>query len=140
MSCTYALGIHTWTCVFSVRCPFLSGCSDTFTLTEIDTLDGFAIDDSNIAWPTDRDVRFSRLNVTMGNLNGTTPPPNWPQDISQVHNGLQNEHNIVWFRASVLPWIRKLYGRIHSNIPPGSYFLNIQYSILTTWLPVVFRV
>jgi hypothetical protein len=103
-----------------------SAFNDTFTLLDV------FINQSNISWPVDRSVRFSRLNVTSDSLAGTVRPPNWPRPLSEVPDGLQNEHNIVWFRASALPWLRKLYGRIHTSIPAGRHTVDIQYNYLVT--------
>ena len=108
-----------------LRVP-LRSFTDTFRFTN------FTINRRDISWPTDRQVRFSSLNITEDLLQGTVKPPNWPTDLSQLEGGLQNEALIVWFRVSALPWFRKLYGRIETNIPAGTYTVDVEYSILYT--------
>lgn len=73
---------------------------------------------------------------------GTVKPTNWSQPVyelstDQTNNGFQNEDFIVWMRTAALPTFRKLYRRIDSGkfsagLPPGTYKLEIQYSILFT--------
>lgn len=104
------------------------------------------IDRNNIAWETDRNVRFRNPNgnvdITWQDIEGTVRPPNWPQNISSIPGGLTNESLIVWFRVSAFPLFRKLYGRVvidngepgQTEIPAGSYALNITYSILSSSL------
>ena len=38
---------------------------------------------------------------------------------------MTDEHFIVWMRPSGLPNFRKLWGRIHQDLEPGEYTLNI---------------
>ncbi|XP_064476611.1 cell cycle control protein 50A-like [Ornithodoros turicata] len=85
----------------------------------------------NIAWPTDRKVKFK--NPPGMNFNGTAKPPNWPLPASEV-GGFQNESLIVWMRTAALPTFRKLYARVDhsreyfiSSLPKGDYDLEIQY-------------
>lgn len=97
-------------------------------------------DRTDIAWPTDRDVRFQNpsglFDVNSTVLNDTTMPPNWPQDVSEVYGGLENESLIVWYRVSAFPVFRKLYGRVWINgstdeeLPRGRYSVSLTYSIL----------
>ena len=99
------------------------------------------IDRTNIAWITDRSIRFRNpfgaVNVSEADINGTVRPPNWPKDLSKIDGGLQNESFIVWFRVSAFPLFRKLYGRAvidggepgRTELPAGNYSLNITYSI-----------
>ena len=100
------------------------------------------IDRSAIAWQTDRDLRFRNpngdFNVSVDDIAGTVRPPNWPRNISEIDGGLANESLIVWFRVSAFPLFRKLYGRVviddgqpgQTELPAGTYALNITYSIL----------
>ena len=100
------------------------------------------IDCTNIAWETDRNIRFRNPNgntdVSEADLVGTVRPPNWPQPLSNITGGLTNESLIVWFRVSAFPLFRKLYGRLEigdgdpgqTELPAGTYALNITYSIL----------
>ena len=105
------------------------------------------IDRRNIAWDTDRDIRFrnpnGNVNISEDDLVGTVRPPNWPKDLSKIPGGLTNESLIVWFRVSAFPLFRKLYGRLviddgepgRTELPAGSYALNITYSILFQQIP-----
>ena len=100
------------------------------------------IDRTNIAWDTDRNIRFrnpnGNANITVEDLRGTIRPPNWPLPLNNITGGLTNESLIVWFRISAFPLFRKLYGRLviddeqpgQTELPAGSYALNITYSIL----------
>ncbi|KAL1466790.1 hypothetical protein MTO96_026423 [Rhipicephalus appendiculatus] len=85
----------------------------------------------NIAWPTDRRVKFR--NPPGMNFNGTAKPPNWPVPVEEV-GGFENESLIVWMRTAALPTFRKLYGRVDhrrelfvSSLPKGDYDLEIVY-------------
>ena len=106
---------------------------------------GVTLDETNIAWQTDRDTRFKNTvpgkNITASQLNGTTMPPSWPRDLSYLPNGLENEHLIVWFRVSAFWKFKKLYGRLYAYnstvLPNGTYSLNVEYSILI-YLYIVF--
>lgn len=102
---------------------------------------------ANIAWDTDRSVRFRNpggaAELDPDTLHGTTMPPNWPRNLSAVPGGLQNESLMVWFRVSAFPWFRKLYARPEVNgsadgvLPIGDYSITLTYSILTlerVWL------
>lgn len=90
----------------------------------------------NIAWDTDRDVRFRNPSNLERALEGTNMPPNWLRDLSGIGNetyddvGLENESLIVWYRVSAFPWFRKLYGhpRGERDLPPGNYSLLITYN------------
>ena len=94
----------------------------------------------NIAWDTDRSVRFQNprgdFNVSSEDLIDTTRPPNWPRDLSEIPRGLENESLIVWYRVSAFPIFRKLYGRLEVNnstdfeLPAGDYSIILTYSIL----------
>ena len=94
---------------------------------------------TNIAWNTDRTIRFQNPgkspNISKSELANTVMPPNWPQDLSNINGGLQNESLIVWFRVSAFPWFRKLYGRPSVNgdqqgrLPKGEYTVFLTYSI-----------
>ena len=100
------------------------------------------IDRTNIAWDTDRNIRFrnpnGNVNITVEDLRGTIRPPNWPLPLNNITGGLTNESLIVWFRISAFPLFRKLYGRLviddeqpgQTELPAGNYSLNITYSIL----------
>lgn len=95
---------------------------------------------TNIAWNTDRTIRFRNPDgspdISEEELDGTIMPPNWPQDLSGINRGLQNESLMVWFRVSAFPWFKKLYGRPYVNgdsqgtLAKGDYTVFLTYSIL----------
>lgn len=113
---------------------------DLFTSTDNET-DIITLDRTNIAWDTDRSVRFQNpggsVNLSADTLVDTTMPPNWPKNLSEIAGGLQNESLMVWFRVSAFPWFRKLYGRPAVNgienviLPSGNYSILLTYSILS---------
>ena len=65
------------------------------------------IDSNDIAWKADRELKYK---------NG---------DIDKQWYDMTDEHFIVWMRPSGLPNFRKLWGRIHQDLEPGEYTLNI---------------
>ena len=97
---------------------------------------------SNIAWSTDRSIRFQNPGraekITPEDLVGTIMPPNWLDDLSSIQQGLQNESLMVWFRVSAFPWFRKLYarpavnGEMNAVLPSGNYSVVLTYSKLST--------
>ncbi len=87
----------------------------------------FSINTTNIAWDSDRNTVFG--NSSGVDSRNVSKPPNWPTKITDVTDGLQNEALIVWFRVSAFPWFRKLYGRIHTNMPADTYTVSISYCI-----------
>jgi len=98
------------------------------------------LDRTNIAWSTDRSIRFrnpeGRNNVSFDDLKDTIMPPNWPRSLAEIGNGLQNESLMVWYRVAAFPWFKKLYGRPSVNgvqsesLPAGNYTITLTYSIL----------
>lgn len=78
--------------------------NDTFSI------DGFTIDESDIAWDSDVEHKFGR-------------PPN-SENIQWIDP--LNEHFIVWMRTAGMPNFRKLWGRIRTDIPKGNYNLVIK--------------
>lgn len=92
---------------------------------------------TNIAWQTDRSVRFQNpdgaAEVSPESLEDTIMPPNWSGNLSTIPGGLQNESLMVWFRVSAFPWFKKLYGRpaVQSTVlTKGNYSFLLTYSIL----------
>lgn len=102
--------------------------ADTFDRIE-NTNITYNIDRTDIAWETDRNTVFAGNSSTV-NSSKVLKPPNWLDPITDVSNGLQNESLIVWFRVSAFPWFKKLYGRIHNEMPPSTYTVSISYCIL----------
>ena len=128
----------------------LSPPSDSFDLfVSTDNNTKITFDRTNIAWDTDRSIRFQNpggsVNLSADTLINTTMPPNWPKNLSEITGGLQNESLMVWFRVSAFPWFRKLYGRpaVNGNenamLPSGNYSILLTYSILTYVVPTVYN-
>ncbi|KAG8200774.1 hypothetical protein JTE90_006356 [Oedothorax gibbosus] len=103
----------------------------------------------DIAWPTDKKVKFRNPSGFEKNpadaFKGTTKPKNWTVPVYELdkydnsNNGFENEDLIVWMRTAALPTFRKLYRRVdHSQegyktgIPAGDYELEIDYNYRVT--------
>ena len=81
------------------------------------TLENFLIDQSNIAWPTDRAVRFGTNNITEEIAkNETSPPPFWTRDLSEIESKrvyvcmyvyvfLRNNFEVVYLEMNLI-WQR----------------------------------
>jgi len=48
------------------------------------------------------------------------PQPPFPPLFPPSHQGVTNEHFIVWMRTAGLPTFRKLYGKIDQDLPAGT--------------------
>ena len=66
------------------------------------------IDEKNIAWQADKDIKYKNTN-----------------DLSKQWIDMTNEHFIVWMRPAGLPNFRKLWGRIREDLNEGEYLLHI---------------
>lgn len=92
----------------------------------------------NIAWSTDRNVKFRNPEEKV--QSDSVPPPNWQRSVWQLNgndsenNGYENEDLIVWMRTAALPSFRKLYRRINhvglfqNGLPKGNYSLLVSYT------------
>lgn len=69
--------------------------NDTFVLKW--GKDVVPINETNIAWPSDREYKFS-------NMDGDWKSVQWTD--------MEDEHFIVWMRTAGLPTFRKLWGKI----------------------------
>lgn len=87
---------------------------DTFEVWD-DKSNNKTIDDTNIAWPSDRQEKFK---------NSAKPEKQW-------HN-MEDEHFIVWMRTAGSSDFRKLWGRINENLPAGEYHLKIPQNNFNT--------
>jgi len=87
--------------------------NDSYTVT----LDGVpaAINDANIAWPSD--VRYKYGTYAAENLN-TNQSTRGGSTISGMVD--HDEHFITWMRSAALSNFRKLWGRIDVDIPEGT--------------------
>lgn len=124
--------------VYIILYAYLFVCyTDTLNVSRT----GYTIiyDRTDISWKSDRDTRFQN-----NNGNTTIPesdnvqPKNWQRNIMELDNALQNEDLIVWFRVSAFPNFIKLYARLYVSgrdiLPAGQYSLNVNYSILSTYI------
>ena len=122
--------------VSCVSVAFSLVCADSIVnIQEIYSSEVYDINRHNIAWDTDRNTRFNATGGSPQSFQIATPP-NWPQSILSVPDGLNNESLIVWFRISAFPWFRKFYGRLMRNgnftdMPVSTYSISIIYCILT---------
>jgi hypothetical protein len=81
--------------------------NDTFTLYQNST--NIIIDESNIAWDSDKKGRYKNS-----------------ANYSYVQwKDVEDEHFMVWMRPAGLPDFRKLWGRINTTLLPGNYNLKI---------------
>ena len=83
--------------------------NDTFTLTHSDSGKQVNIKESDIAWASDKDDKFSH-------------PDDWR---SIQWTDVKDEHFIVWMSTAGLPNFRKLWGRIEHDVDSGDYELTI---------------
>lgn len=94
--------------------------NDTFAMFTFNG-DPITIDEEDIAWESDVDKKFSRLD------------DDWQKDQwLDVENGIiYLEHFIVWMRVSGLPNFRKLWGKIDQDLDKGTYrvVIDSKYSV-----------
>ncbi|XP_055331891.1 cell cycle control protein 50A-like isoform X2 [Paramacrobiotus metropolitanus] len=105
------------------------------------------LEKTDIAWNSDRRVKFQNPNVTDKTLKEIMEsrklisPKNWQVPLwnldnqTNSNNGLQNEDLIVWMRTAAFPSFRKLYRRINhtdeqfkDGLKPGNYTFLINYN------------
>jgi len=67
------------------------------------------IDEKNIAWQADKDIKYKNTN-----------------DLSKQWIDMTDEHFIVWMRPAGLPNFRKLWGRIREDLDEGDYVIHIK--------------
>jgi len=99
------------------------------------------MDNTGIAWATDKAVKFHNPPNPSTWFSSHPPPPNWQNTAWQLdpnntgNNGYENEDFIVWMRTAAMPTFRKLYRKLASNsagpfqngLPAGTYSLTIDY-------------
>jgi hypothetical protein len=85
--------------------------NDEYTLYKADGTTQVTIDETNIAWPSDRNNKFKNPTATV--------------DSTKQWIDMEDEHFIVWMRTAGLPDFRKLWGRITTDLPAGTYNLKI---------------
>lgn len=84
---------------------------DTYALYQSDGTTQITIDETNIAWPSDKDNKFKNPS---------------PYDKTKQWISMEDEHFIVWMRTAGLPDFRKLWGRINTDMKAGTYKVTIQ--------------
>ncbi|XP_065654307.1 cell cycle control protein 50A isoform X3 [Hydra vulgaris] len=98
----------------------------------------------NIAWKSDRTVKFKNPSQGVQELNKYKKPLYWFQNASQLdlndtaNNGFLNQDFIVWMRVAAFPTFRKLYRILDresplvtgfkDGLPYGDYKLTINYN------------
>eukprot|EP00245_Coleochaete_scutata_P003746 TRINITY_DN15601_c0_g1_i1.p1 TRINITY_DN15601_c0_g1~~TRINITY_DN15601_c0_g1_i1.p1 ORF type:complete len:358 (+),score=62.04 TRINITY_DN15601_c0_g1_i1:109-1182(+) len=90
--------------------------NDTYIFRKSGSASNISVDETGIAWDSDRKEKFgdhlpSNFNTDEGTRGGGT------LDASKPLN--ENEHLIVWMRTAALPTFRKLWGKIHDSIEEG---------------------
>lgn len=128
--------------------------NDSFKILKPDGATEVALDDSAIAWATDKDTKFKN------SPNGSTGSyfPNFAYERQQNCSSLptpakqteclespaspaagwcypgsgycvENEHFMVWMRAAGLPSFRKLYAVINEDLDPGNYTVMVSNGV-----------
>lgn len=120
--------------------------SDKFELYSVDHGSPVPLLQTEIAWPSDRQIKFRNPDGDLKEaLRGFSRPKAWTRELWELdlsnkeNNGFQNEDLIVWMRTAALPTFRKLHRRIdHSHelfqdgLSKGNYSLNVMYSYSVT--------
>eukprot|EP00002_Diphylleia_rotans_P004457 TRINITY_DN13299_c0_g1_i1.p1 TRINITY_DN13299_c0_g1~~TRINITY_DN13299_c0_g1_i1.p1 ORF type:complete len:325 (+),score=65.75 TRINITY_DN13299_c0_g1_i1:71-1045(+) len=91
---------------------------DSFSLSATDAHEIIHLDQTNIAWEGDREVRFKKPKQYVGTF---------PQDDQGrwSADSFQDESFMVWMRPSALPRFRKLYGVIRNKLDASNYTLMV---------------
>ena len=77
--------------------------------TENNELIQISIDETDIAWQADKDIKYKNT-----------------KEFDKQWMDMTNEHFIVWMRPAGLPNFRKLWGRIREDLEVGNYLLEIK--------------
>jgi hypothetical protein len=117
--------------------------TDTFALTRGDNKDVVPMSAKDIAWKSDREVKFKNPpgNLTTA-FSGFAKPQYWTKPVYELdpsnpsNNGFKNEDFIVWMRVAAFPTFRKLYRRLvrgssgdyKDGLPKGEYNLEVTYN------------
>mmetsp|Transcript_44771 Transcript_44771/g.43356 ORF Transcript_44771/g.43356 Transcript_44771/m.43356 type:complete len:177 (-) Transcript_44771:36-566(-) len=102
--------------------------NDTYVLFSLDSngnrlQPAVTINETDIAWESDVQYKFRNAYENLPSGVSTWQEVQWID--------IENEHFIVWMRTAGLPNFRKLWGRIETNLEPGTYELVIynQYDV-----------
>jgi hypothetical protein len=90
--------------------------NDTFILRGGASSSKIEIDQTNIAWASDKEHKFKNVQ------NNLPSGKNW-KDVQWLD--MEDEHFIVWMRTAGLPSFRKLWGRIEGGLTSGDYTVEI---------------
>lgn len=89
---------------------------------KLDSSIPFTMDESGIAWASDKEKKFKNLDVSQqGDVEYIT------NKYPSLSGGVEDEHFIVWMRPAALPTFRKLYGRIHEDLIPSG--TDIEFNV-----------
>lgn len=96
---------------------------DQFRLTDTEGVH-VAIDETDVAWPSDEDLYTDWLVSTtlMGNV--TFESVQIEDHRSWIPDSTFLEHLKVWYRTPASPYVRHLWGRIPGGLAAGSYNLT----------------
>jgi hypothetical protein len=96
--------------------------TDRYMLTDNNNVT-IPIDESNIAWESDRKLKYGRP------IDPTGKDPNYWKKIQWTD--VMDEHFMVWMRPAGLPNFRKLWGRVNQNLTAGTYriWVNSTYDV-----------
>ncbi|UJR07615.1 hypothetical protein I4U23_011904 [Adineta vaga] len=101
---------------------------------------------TDIAWTTDKAVKFQNPPNASNYFKTHPSPPNWNYTAwdlggnDQNNKGYQNEDFIVWMRTAAMPTFRKLYRKLdttnssafQNGLPQGNYTLTVEYNYPVT--------
>ncbi|CAF1288414.1 unnamed protein product, partial [Didymodactylos carnosus] len=110
------------------------------TLTLVYSGQTVPLQNTSIAWSTDKNVKFQNPSDPDPYFRNHAKPPNWNKTAWQLdpthedNNGFENEDFIVWMRTAAMPTFRKLYRKLLTTsepftkgLPSGTYELTIVY-------------
>jgi len=116
--------------------------TDKFSLTRVADGSKVPMNNKDIAWKSDREVKFKnpKGNLTLA-FSKFEKPKYWTKPVTELdlndasNNGFQNEDFIVWMRVAAFPVFRKLYRRLNrgnepykAGLPKGEYKLEVTYN------------
>lgn len=104
-----------------------------------DTTETVNLNDTNIAWNTDKNGKFHNPKSWENAIH----PPNWNKHVKDLsadenNNGYKNEDLMVWMRTAAFPTFRKLFRIVDMTVdsgkgmPAGRYSFDIEYNYLVS--------